>query len=581
MLQELRIQDFAIVDQLELRLQAGFVVLTGETGAGKSILIDAVELILGGRAATSAVRTGAERAVLEATFHLEAAVRPQAHALLQREELLDHPELVTLGREIRAEGRTVCRINGRTVTLALLRELGALLVDVHGQSEHLSLLRQQDQRDLLDRYAGALGERERYAALYARLRQVRRELEALRQGEREAARRADLLAYQIDEIEGAQLQPGEEEELATERARLANAERLAALAEEAIAALDEGLEGQLPAIDLLGQAAHALGKLAEVDATGGPFAETAQALMEQVGELVHQLRAYRDSIEFNPQRLEEVEGRLALIHDLQRKYAPDIPGILAFCQQAKEELESIVHADQRMAALEAQQEQLLQELAAQAGRLAELRRRGSQALAVAIERELAGLRMGGAQFAVDLRWEEDPEGLPLEGRRLAFGPAGLERVEFLVAPNPGEGLKPLAKIASGGETSRLMLALKGVLAQADRVPTLIFDEIDQGIGGRMGALVGQKLWRLARSHQVICITHLPQLAAYADQHLRVEKALKEGRTVVRVVPLAEDQRCQELAVMLGGETESNLRSATELLASARASKEGMPTAQPS
>ena len=565
MLAELRILDFAIIERLELRLDAGFVVFTGETGAGKSIIVDAVQLLLGGRADSTMVRSGREAAVVEGTFRLEGARRDEVRGMLDREGLLEDSDSVDLGREVRREGRSLARINGRTVNLALLREAGELLVDVHGQSEHLSLLRVREHLHLLDRFAEIEAERRDYAEVYARLQEARGELGSLRRSERDAAQRTDLLTFQIGEIEAAALKPGEEASLLEERTRLANAEQLARLAEEAAAALSEGMDERPSAVELLGQAAHAAAALARVDSSMAVPGSEAQTLVEQAGDLAKRLRLYRESIEFNPRRLEQVEERLALLHGLQRKYGATIESVLDHLGQARRELETIAHAGERIIGLEKVEAGLLQNVGARGRALSEKRRKAGERLAKGIESELGDLKMAGARFALDLRWADDPSGAMVDDRRVGFGPEGLDRVEFLVAPNPGEGLKPLAKIASGGETSRLMLGLKGVLARADQTPTLIFDEIDQGIGGRVGATVGAKLRRLARSHQVLCITHLPQLAAFGDIHFRVEKVQRGGRTFTTVGPLTEDERLAELAQMLGGASEANRRSAAELL----------------
>ena len=291
----------------------------------------------------------------------------------------------------------------------------------------------------------------------------------------------------------------------------------------------------------------------------------AQTLVEQAGDLAKRLRAYRESMEFNPRRLEQVEERLALIHGLQRKYGATLEAVLEHLDRARRELETITRAGERIRELEQDEAGLLQDLGRRGQALSEIRRKAGARLAKGIESELGDLKMAGASFGLDLHWEDDPQGARVEGRRVGFGPEGLDKAEFLVAPNPGEGLKPLARIASGGETSRLMLGLKSVLARADRTPTLIFDEIDQGIGGRVGAIVGAKLRRLARAHQVLCITHLPQLAAFGDLHFRVEKVQRGGRTFTTVGPLSQEERLAELAQMLGGVSEANRRSATELL----------------
>jgi len=572
MLTELRIRDFAIIQEASLRLGAGFVVFTGETGAGKSIIIDAVEMLLGGRAEASMIRTDAAAALIEGAFQLNPANGEELQALLESEGLRDEPTALTLGREIRREGRSICRVNGRTVSLGLMRAIGELLVDVHGQSEHLSLLRVKEHLNLLDRYAQTEVLRQEFQQAFGTLLAVRRELAELRERERDAARRSEMLAFQINEIQAASLRPEEEAALTEERSRLANAEQLADLAGRAIAALDESVDESAPASDLLGQAAEVLASLAKVDSSMEQIHAETQALVEQAGDVARRLRLYRDEIEFNPKRLDEVEERIGLIRGLGRKYGGRVEAVLAHAESVRQELETITHAEQRIRELSSQEATGLQRLGDIGARLSQARREAGERLAAAVEGELADLRMAGARFGVDFQWEDEAEGAPVGERRVAFGPTGLDRAEFLVAPNPGEGLKPLVKIASGGETSRLMLGLKGVLARADRTPTLIFDEIDQGIGGRVGAVVGRKLWGLAHTHQVLCVTHLPQLAAFGDQHFRVEKQVKRGRTITMVGPMSEAERAEELASMLGSVSEANRQSAGDLLRQAAQEK---------
>lgn len=574
MLSELTITDFAIIDRLHLNLARGFVAFTGETGAGKSIIIDAVDLLLGGRAEATMVRTGADVARVEAVFRVDEALRPDVEAILAREELLDGDSAseITLAREVRREGRNVCRVNGRVVSLAVLKEIGQLLVDVHGQSEHLSLLRTREHLFLLDRFANLDDEREALAGVARKLNGVRKELNELRLSEREMERRLDMLDFQINEIASARLKPGEDKALLDERIRLANAEKLAALADDALHALSDGTDETPSAADLLGESARALSGLAKIDASVGERRDLAQSLGEQFRELARDLRDYRDRIEFNPKRLDAVEERLDLLKNLQRKYGAAIEDVLAFAEKAQGEREGLTRSGERMAELEEQEEQWLRRIGQMGQKLSAARRAAGAQLARAIEAELGDLRMERAHFGVDMQSEDDPDGAYIEGRRVAFDSTGLDRIEFLVAPNVGEGLKPLAKIASGGETSRLMLALKSVLARADRTPTLIFDEIDQGIGGRVGAIVGRKLWGLGEAHQVLCITHLPQLAGFGDQHFKVEKEVTGDRTVTRVHPLEGAARVAELALMLGGAGEKTTESAEEILEMVRSEK---------
>jgi DNA repair protein RecN (Recombination protein N) len=566
MLTELRIENFAIIQSLELELGSGLITFTGETGAGKSIILDAIETVLGGRVDADAIRSGAERASIEAVFRVPATVKEPVNAILEREELLDEPDYLSMGRDLRREGRTTARVNGRIVNVSLLRELGAYLVDIHGQSEHLSLLNVHQHLGLLDRYASTESLLETYASTYGELHAVRKELSALREAEKDAARKTELLTYQLQEIETARLKPGEEDELRQDRNRLANAEALASLSQQALQVLDEGTPESPAVTDLMGQAAHALSNLARLDATRSTWHTQAESALESLADLARELRSYLEEIEFNPKRLEQLEERLDLIHQLKRKYGGAIESILAFGKSCKEQLDTIAHATQRIADLETQEGKLLDHLAEQGEALSQKRHRAAEEMSKAIEGELVDLRMSGARFSVDFERRPDPQGAPLkDGTRVAFDSSGLDRVEFLVAPNPGEGLKPLARIASGGETSRLMLALKNILVQADTIPTLIFDEIDQGIGGRVGLVIGEKLWNLGRQHQVLCVTHLPQLAAFGGQHFRVIKLVQEGRTITRVEELAGEGRRQELALMLGGISEGTLRSAEEIL----------------
>ena len=570
MLTELRIQNFAIIEDLSLDLREGLITLSGETGAGKSILVDAVETLLGVRADINLIRSGQERASVEGTFKIPEPIKASVHAILQREDLLDDANYLNMQREFRRQGRNVARVNGRPATLALVKELGELLIDLHGQSEHLSLLRVPAHRGLLDRYAGIEAELSAYQATYAQLMELRRELTSLQAAELDAVRRVELLTFQVQEIEAARLQVDEEQELKGERTRLANAEALASQANLALAALDESNPEAPAANDRLGAAVEALGQLAKVDSSQAALENRAQDLFDGMTDLARELRAYLEQIEFNPRRLEEVEERLALLQNLKRKYGESIPAILAYGERARKDLDNISHAEERLAELSAGETKLVDQLAEQAKALSTKRHAAAQSLSRAIETELDDLKMGAAHFGVDFKTREDAQGLPVDGGRAAFDSFGHETIEFLVAPNPGEGLKPLVKIASGGETARLMLALKNVLARADQTPTLIFDEIDQGIGGRVGAVVGQKLWRLGRQHQVLCVTHLPQLAAYGDQHFKVEKRVQDGRTITQVVKLEGQLRLQELANMLGEVSEGTLQSAHEILEQVRA-----------
>jgi len=571
---ELTITNFAIIDKLHLRFAPGFNVLTGETGAGKSIIIDAVSALLGGRVGAEEVRAGADRAQLEGLFLLEPPMHAALKPLLEENSLEgDDDEALILAREIRVTGRTVARVNGRAVTVRLLREIGERLVDIHGQSEHLSLLRTREHLGLLDRYAGLEGERRTVAEKVRELRQVRQELASLLRDERELARRADLLTFQVEEIAAARLEAGEDVELTQERTHLTHAERIAALITEAMQALYEGSEDQLAVSDLLGNVSRDLAELTRIDASLASHRQAAEALTAQAEELARDLRAYVEGIEFNPARLQEVEERLDLIYRLKRKYGDSIPEVLAFAEQAARELETITHSEERVEELQAREDALLRQIGGLAADLSQRRREAADRLATAVEIELDDLQMAHTRFAVALEQTDAPDGAFVGDRRLAFDATGVDRTEFLISPNPGEPLKSLTRIASGGETSRLMLALKTVLSQADETPTLIFDEIDQGIGGRVGGVVGRKLWGLtagnaaaSSDHQVLCITHLPQLAGFGDTHFQVQKKVSAGRTVTNVQSITGEERVEELTLMLGAATDSTRQSAREILA---------------
>jgi DNA repair protein RecN (Recombination protein N) len=576
---------------LTLRLHPGLNVLTGETGAGKSIIVDAIDLLLGGRSDSTAVRTGAERAMVEGVFRLNQDAQVRLNPLLEANGLEgDVPDLLLLGREVRAGGRSLGRVNGRAVSMSLLSEVADGLLDIHGQSEHLSLLKVRAHLDLLDRYAELWELRSQVGTRVQALRHVRTELDTLLQDERALARRADLLQFQVEEIGGAKLHPREEEELLQERNRLANAEQLIALVNEAQSALrDAEVDGEsVTATDLIDQAVRALGALTRIDATLAAQRDALESIAYQLDDLAGGLRAYQEAIEseWNPGRLAQVEERLDLIHRLKRKYGDSIEAILTFSDKAAAELETITHSEERVQQLQTQEAGLLEEIGALAIQLSERRRQAAEKLARSVEKELADLRMEGARFSVDFQWKAAEDGVPipesqsdLPASRLFFDTTGIDRVEFLVSPNPGEELKPMVKIASGGETARLMLALKTVLSRADETPTLVFDEIDQGIGGRVGATVGQKLWRLtevngpAVGHQVLCVTHLPQLAGYGDRHFKVEKQVTTSgsledageRTVTRVYTLEGDERVEELAQMLGVVSDTTRGSAREIL----------------
>ncbi|MDX1994351.1 MAG: DNA repair protein RecN [bacterium] len=587
MLEEIRIRNFAIIDHLELEFASGFNVITGETGAGKSIIIDAVELLLGGKSDPAMVRAGAEKALIEGVFALDEATFHRVHPILLREELEsdDSSRFITLTREMRNNGRSTARINGFTVNQEVLREVGEALIDIHGQSDHFSLLKSSAHIDLLDRYADLLEIREALATVVAHLQEVRREMRVLMEDEAALQRRAEQLRRDVEEIDAAELRPGEDDELKAERIRLSNSEQLATLSIEAAALLSGDDRGtQDGAVDQLQRVAVLLNKLAAIDDDLSEYAELADSISAQAQELALEMVRYGDEIEFDPERINDIEERLELINKLKRRYGVTIELILDHAETARTELNNIEHSEERLEELREKETMFLKQIGELGQNISKVRRSIGSQLSKRVVQELKDLRMERTQFEVALNWHDDPNGAYVGSRRVAFDATGIDEVEFLMSANPGEPLRPLAKVASGGEAARIMLSIKRVLSQADRTPTLIFDEVDQGIGGRVGSVVGEKLWSLTRSHQVLVVTHLPQLAGFADRHFHVRKLQGKDRTTTQVRPLDDEtERIQELADMLGASGESGKVSARELLEEARSRKvmPGIPAASDS
>lgn len=553
MLQELYIENFALIDRLHLRLGSGLTVLTGETGAGKSILIDAVEAVLGGRVSAELIRTGAERAVIEATF--DVAGHQALDERLRELGLDDDDGLVVITRELNRSGRHVVRLNRRPVPASAAREVSALLVDLHGQHEHQSLLSPQRPVELLDRFGGEavqqpLGEAD---SLWAAWREAGEELSALGGDERERARHIDLLRFELEEIDGAQLQVGEEENLAAELARLTHAERLQAGVAEIYAGLYEGAagaEGAASVADGLHRAVALLRDLGRLDAQLHEHLELLEAALAQVQESARALRTYQEAIEADPERLEQLHQRQERIVALRRKYGETIADVLAYRDRQAAELERLEQAGARVAQLQAERAKLAERWREAAGRLTAAREQAATALSEQVTGELAELGLAKAR----LEFVVAPKG---ERRDAADGQAevtagGGDRVSIEFTANPGEVPRPLAKVASGGELARIMLALKVVTARVDGVPTLIFDEVDAGIGGRAAQAVAERLALLGATRQVLAVSHLPQIAALADQHLRVHKSDDGRRTVTQIEELDESGRVEELARMIGG-----------------------------
>ena len=555
MLINLTIANFAIIDRLEVQFDEGFNVLTGETGAGKSIILDAFGLLLGDRARPDLVRAGASEATVEALFDLTGR-DDILHAFTAAGFSVDD-ELV-LRRIVQSGGRSRAYVNGNLVTLAQLQPLSELLVTVCGQHEHQSLLQRNVHLTVLDRF-GNLDEPLRlYRESYGLMKKISQQLECLEGAERDRQQRLDFLRHQADEITSAQLLPGEEEELLAERLLLQNAERLAGVTRGGYETL---YEGNGAVCEVLGGLVSELQSVGEIDPELADLAETVQRSLFELEDVSTQLRSYLGRIAFEPNRLEVIEERLATLTRLKRKYAPAVEEILGLLENFAQEIAELENTQETRDNLSEELVTLSLESRAMGETLSAARKKAAQALEVGLLEEMAALAMPGASFGVAFVELGSP------------GPDGHERVEFMVSSNPGEPLMPLAKVASGGELSRMMLALKRLAPEADRVPTVIFDEVDAGIGGAAATAVGRKLQVVSRTSQILCVTHLPQVAAFADHHHRVVKRELDGRTLTKMEHLGSDERAQEMARMLGGATvtEQTLLHAKELIASSSAS----------
>lgn len=568
MLDHLEIRDFALIEEVQVTFGAGFNVLTGETGAGKSIIIDAIGALLGNRVGAADLRSGARTAKVAGTFVFASPPAALTEALTDVGVDFAAGGRLQISREIAASGRTTARMQGRAVPVSALQQVAGLLVDIHGQGENLSLLQPKLQLDFLDRFAGLATLRADVAAAYRTLQSVQAELRHLQRDTRELAQRADLLTFQIQEIADADLASGEEEALRGEYRRLRHSAELVDITSRILDTLSDAAEPALPVSDGLGEAVKDLQHLTELDPEAQPYLQTGQEVAAHLAELIADLRRYADTLEREPARLIEVEARLDIIDNLKRKYGDSIAAILAYADEAAAELITIQTSEDRAEELRAEERNRTAALAELAAELSAQRKAGVGELAAAVHRELSLLGMPSMQFDVAVTQDEVPGGLLVATEdgplTLQCGLTGIDTVEFLISPNPGEPLKPLAAIASGGEASRLLLALKAALAHVDETPVLIFDEIEIGVGGRGGTVLGEKLWSLVYNHQVICVTHLPQVAAYADQHFFIHKETMGGHTQTHVDALDRDRQMQELVAMSGAAGAAAERSMHEL-----------------
>ncbi len=578
MILELHVRNLAIVEELRLTLGAGLNVLTGETGAGKSILVDALAAALGGAVDRDRVADPGRKGLAEVVFDLSspvaARVRPEVEALLAEAGLELEEELLILTREIGE--RTLARINGRPVPARLLREVGRRLVDIVGQSEHLSLFQPRVHRQLLDRYGGLDPLLEEMARRYEAWQEARARLRELEAEEAALEAEAEGLRFLLERVRAVDPQVGEDEALLAERQRLQNAAQLAEWAREGYQAL---YAGEPSALDLVDRALDRAERLLELDprAVSEEVLEGLRAARAHLEGGAEALREYLEALEVPPGRLEEVEARLADLGELKRRWGPTLEEVLARARAAEERLALLENREAARAELAREVLERARSAAEAAARLSAARREAGARLAREVEEVLGRLEMAGARFQVALEREPDPDGVVLPGEE---GPVRLRRhgadgVRFLLSANPGQPLLPLDRIASGGESSRIFLGIKAILSEADEIPVLVFDEVDVGVGGRTAVAVGELLWSLGRRHQVLCVTHLPQVAAYADRHLRVEKEVRDGRTRVQARSLAEEEVEEVLALMLAGRsTPASRASARELRRRARSRPAG-------
>jgi DNA repair protein RecN (Recombination protein N) len=554
---ELHIENFAIIDKLHVEFSKGLNVLTGETGAGKSIIIDALGLTLGAKASSEMIRSDAEKTVVEALIDLQG----NENALAKVLELgfISSPEEsqeLIIRREVSRNGKSRALINGNLATTAMLSELGECLVDIHGQHQHQSLLKPSIHIELLDGFGELFTFRKQFEEEFHKFKEIRAELQELREGIRTRVQRLDLLNFQKGEIEKANLKVGEDEELLQERKLLSAAEKLAT---ESTRAYDLLYGGEESILDRLGRVLDLLNNLTQIDESLLPILNPCESTSYQLEDIAYSLRDYAQKVEFNPERLEEIERRLDEINRLKRKYGNTLSEVLDLKKKIDEELAFYDQGEERLDQLEKTFTEFEKKLRLLSEELSQRRRDVAKKIEVAVVKELGELNMSKVQFQVLI----EPHG----SGELPFTARGGDRVEFFIAPNPGEGLKPLNKIASGGEISRIMLAFKTILASVDNVSTLIFDEVDLGISGRVAEIVGKKLKFISSSRQVISITHLPQIASKADTHLQIAKEVREGKTTTQVQRLSKSDRIDEIARMLGGEiiTETTRKHAQEML----------------
>lgn len=561
MLLQLHIENVAVIDEVDVHFKEGLNILTGETGAGKSIIIDSINMVLGERTSRDLIRSGEEKAVVEALFQInsEAVVQQLREFGLEVEE--DNTLLIS--RQMTAGGRNVCRVNGNMVTSTILKEISKYIVNIHGQHDNQALLDWENHVEFLDKYAGEslLKLREQYRQVFNESNRIKSEIKRISGDEREKERRLDLLKFQIEEIDKAKLMKGEEEELESQRLILGNAEKLISATTNAYERLYGGGQVGTSIHDSLANVLQELGEVKQFDDKLEKYYTTLEEISFQLDELVHDIRDYRDHVEFDPDALEQIEQRIDLIYRLKRKYGGSVEEILEYRNKIAQEMEEMMCGEEKLNVLQAHLEENNKKMAQLAEDLFNRRVEAAQSLQQKIMKELQDLNMEKTTFKVQVEKEYDSSG------HYKFSQQGMDRIEFLISTNPGEPLKPLVKIASGGEMSRIMLAIKTVLADTDVVNTLIFDEIDMGVSGRAAQKIAEKLYLIGKKKQVLCITHLPQLASMADYHYLIEKNIVGEKSHTTVQQLSDQHRKKELARIIGGAvmTDLTLKHAEEMI----------------
>ncbi len=561
MLRELQIKNLAIIEDAAVEFREGLNVLTGETGAGKSIIISALSLALGERASSSSVRSGKKEGSVQAFFDIPSALLEKASGVDLEGLGIDTDNGLILRRVVSSQGKSRAYINDSMVNLQTLSDISGIVIDIHGQYEHQSLLSPDNQLELLDLYGGLQKERQEVAGLYTSLSSLKHKISSLLQKEKERAQRIDILEFQIDEIESGGIKPGEEEELEEEAKFLGSAVRLAELANSAY---DSLYTSDTAGLSSLSGVLNDLKEISEIDSRIADTLKTAEEAMPLLEEVSYFLRDYKDSLDFDPTRLEQVQERLELIKKLKKKYGDSIQDIIEFREKAMIELEELQYSEEKLESLNKELLECRESFTKKAHALSKKRNATAKKLEPKIVNELSKLSMPDTEFSVRITQEEGDD--TADGFRSIQN--GIDEVEFMISPNPGEALKPLNKIASGGEISRIMLALKGIMSEGDSIPILVFDEIDAGIGGKTAETVGMRLKALSTRHQVICITHLAQIASFADLHLKIEKSTVKGKTEVDIRRIDKDEKTEEIARMLSGElTDVSMKHAREMLKS--------------